>query len=188
MPFPAAAVVTAIETAGAIAEALSKMSSSEPSPPAGLTGKSHWLTMTVFNQTQYELVFQSAYFDSGRFWTAPTNVPPFESMTFSGCESDGSIMTGVSGGVQFSIAIPNNAQQFSAGFSNPEIGAYKASVAAGGTPQSAYNAIDNSTISDSIGPIQGTDTNNKPVTMNFGLVSSPGPEASVTVTQQVIGD
>jgi hypothetical protein len=188
MPIPTAVIVAGIETAGAIAEALSKMSSSEPAPPAGLTGKSHWVTMTVFNQTQYEIVFQSSYFDSGRFWTAPTNVPPFESMTFSGCESDGSIMTGVSGGVQFSIAIPGNAQPFSAGFSNPEIGAYKASVVAGGTAQSAYNAIDNSTISDSIGPIAGTDTNGKAVTLNFGLVSSPGPEASVTVTQQVAGD
>ena len=188
MPIPAAAIVAGIETAGAIAEALSKMTPSVPAPPAGLTGKSHWVTMTVFNQTQYELVFQSAYFDSGRFWTAPTNVSPFEEMTFSGCESDGSIMTGVSGGVQFSIAIPGNAQPFSAGFSNPEIGAFKASVVAGGSPQSAYQAIDNSTINTSLGPISGTDTNGKPVTLTFSLVSSPGPEASVTVTQQVAGD
>jgi hypothetical protein len=184
-----AVIVAGIETAGKLVEAISKMAPGAPELPSGLQGKDHWLMMTVYNQTQYPLVFLASYFNSGRFYTAPTNVPPFKDMTFSGCASDGSLLTGVSGGVQFQIGVPGNPLTFGIGFSNPQIGAYKASVVAGdgATAEQAYDKIDNTTITATFPAFSGTDVNGNPVKVSFQLVSSPGQEASVTVTEQVLG-
>jgi hypothetical protein len=189
MPINPATIIAGIKTVGELAKAIGAMSTALPKPPSDLTGKARWVTVTVFNQTQYDLVYQDSYFDSGRFWTAPTNVPPFKQMTFSACDKDNSLMTGVSGGVQFSIAIPGNPQQFAAGFSNPYAGANKASVLAGAsaTPQAAYDAITDVTARASIPALAGKDINGKDVTLSFSLASAPGAEASVTVTQQVSG-
>lgn len=179
-----AIVIEGIETAAEIAEAVGGMSAA--AQPVPQPGKSHPLAVTVFNQTQFPLVFHDLYFDSGRCGTpGPTNVAPFRSMTFSVCEADTSFMTGVSGGVEFTIAVPNAAQKFSAGFSNPYIGSYKASVLPNADAEAAYEAIVETTTSAHLGPLNGRDRHGKPVRFGFLLVAQPGPQVNVTVTQQV---
>lgn len=178
-----------IELGPPLAEAIAGMSGDVPAPPTGLAAKGHALTIRVFNQTQFELVFQDLYFDTGRTYTAPTNVPSFGAMSFSVCETDGPFSAGVSGGVQFAIAIPGVPVQptFSAGFTNPVLGSYKASVVADGSAEEAYEAAVDTTLTARLGPLQGKDKDGQPVALRFRLVSQPGAEPSITVTQEVSG-
>jgi hypothetical protein len=182
-------IVTGIETAGKIAEAVGSMSALIPDTPKELTEKARWMTLTVFNQSQYQLVYDGgSYFNSGRMWKAPTTVPPFSQMTCSMSNADNSFFTGVSGGLLFTIDIPGAPQRFAVGFSSPYAGAYKASVVPGGTAEAAYEAIHSGSTTASISGIKGTDKEGNPVTLSFQLVSESGAEASVTVTQRVAGN
>lgn len=183
------AIIQGVETAGAIAEAISKMTGLIPDTPTDLKQKARWLTMTVFNRTQYQVVYDGgSYFNSGRMWKAPTSVPPYGEMTFSVSNADNSFFTGVSGGVLFTLDIPGAPQGFAVGFSSPYAGAYKASVLVGATAEQAYEAIQSGSTTATISGLKGTDKEGNPVALLFQLVSESGAEASVTVTQRVTGD
>lgn len=79
-----------------------------PTPPSGLTDKHRWIQCTVKNQTQFDIVLNGTYFDSGKYWDAPGNIPPFAQMAFSCCNGDNTILTGVSGGNQFQVMVDEN--------------------------------------------------------------------------------
>lgn len=179
------ALIPRILPAFDLAEKIKSMKGPLPIPP--LVNAVRAVSVTVFNRTQYELVYQRGYLYSGRFATAPTNVPAFGQMTFTGAAKEPSVMTGVSGGAEFSIAIPDHAQEIAVGFSNPFIGSFGASVVAGSdaTAEAAYDKIDSSTVTAAIRPLLGTDTKGQPVTVSFSLVAEPGERISVTVTQNV---
>lgn len=193
-----AAIIEGIITAANLATAIMGMgaaaSSGSTAPPTGaITDSNRWLTVTVFNQTQFDLVYLagSTYFDSGRFYTAPTNVSPFESMTFSASSSDGSYKTGVSGGVVFQLQMPSSGtsdqtQDVAIGFTNPEWGSYKTYVMFGNNADTAETNATNKSVSATSQNFSGVDTNEQPVQINFLAASSPGPEASITITQQYV--
>ncbi|KAH7446696.1 hypothetical protein KP509_01G069000 [Ceratopteris richardii] len=63
--------------------------------------KTRWLEITLVNlSTDAKLSVDDSWFDSGRFWSQPfQSLVPGTAMTFYVCNKDGSIMTGVSGGV-----------------------------------------------------------------------------------------
>ena len=207
MPVPVAAIVGGIATAASLAESIGSMSSAIPSPPAELSDKHRSVSVTIFNQTQYELHYEGAYFDSGRFWTAPTNIAPFSELTFSGCDKDGSVGTGVSGGAVFHIQADLNIPEaekegleileeefhtgllsdldLAIGFTNPGVGGYKLSGVFGGDGESAYEAATTDTSGSTSQTFSGNDTNDSPIMINFHVVSSPGTEASITLTEQI---
>ncbi len=191
MPPSPSAVISGITTAVSLAESISKMTTLIPSAPKDLKDKHRWVTVTVFNQTQYSLVYQASYFDSGRFWTAPTNVEPFKEMTFSGCNKNDSILTGVSGAAIFQLQMPKKGGGYEtldigAGFTNPQSGAFKSSGIFTSSGKAAYEATTDNTSNNTSSNYSGKDTDDKETTINFLVVSSPGQEASLTVTEQIV--
>ncbi|WP_437818489.1 hypothetical protein [Sorangium sp. So ce1078] len=167
------------------------MARPDTSTPEKLSDKPRKFTMTLVNETQWTIQFQSSYFNSGRFEDAPTNVKPFNSMQFSGCDKDNSIMTGVSGGTAFRILIPtaNNDyahHDFSVGFSAPYGGAYKTSVVREANAERAYDAIKEGTTSLSSGVLNGLDEDGKEVGVKFELVAESGEHTTCTITQQLV--
>jgi len=190
MPTPAS-VISGIITAGKLAESIGKMSSLIPDVPQDLKDKHRWVTVTVFNQSQYALVYKSSYFDSGRFWTAPTNVEPFQEMTFSGCDKDGWFLTGVSGGTTFTLQMPKEGGGYQEldigiGFTNPQSGSLKSSGVFTSSAETAYDDATDSTTNNTSSNYSGNDTNGESTTINFLLVSAPGQEARITITEQIV--
>lgn len=185
-------VIGGILAAAELASAIAKMGEAFPGPPAGITDKYRWLTVTVFNQTQYEIVYLgNAYFDSGRFWAAPTNIEPFSSMTLSGCNTDGSFFTGVSGGAAFQLQMPqqgggSQTLEIDIGFTNPDMGAIKTSVLLNAGPEAAYDAATSSSSNVTSSTFSGVDDKGNPTTIQFFITASPGQEASVTITEEIV--
>jgi hypothetical protein len=175
------ALLTIVELALAIKD----MSNEIPAPSADLKDKDRWMTVTIFNQTQFNIIWTGGdYFSSGRFWKAPTNVGPFDSMTFSVCDKNASLLTGCSGGAAFSIQLSNGSTvPFAVGFTNPQIGAIKASVVQPGSAEAGYDEASSSSMSTSTALLQGMDDKGNTINMFFKMASSPGQEAAITITQ-----
>jgi len=74
-----------------------------PHPPDDLKKKHRWFQCTIKNATQFDLLLEESYLDSGTYWTAPGTVTQFDQMTFSGCNKNNSVATGVSGGQAFRV-------------------------------------------------------------------------------------
>ncbi len=183
--------ITGIITLGTLADSIGKMKNLIPTPAKTLQDKHRWLTITVFNQTQYVLQFGDSYFDSGKFWAAPTNVEPFGEMTFSGCDKDMSYETGVSGGASFTLQISETEGEnvdlnMAFGFTNPQAGSTKISGLFNVNAVSAYKAVGDSTTSFTSDDYTGQDTNLEETVINFKLVASPGQEATITLTEQIV--
>ena len=108
-----AAVTGAILGAGEIADAIKSMSDIVPKAADELTEKFRWMTVAIRNETQFKLTHTSSWFDTGRFWDAPTGVvEPFETAVFSVCSKDGSVGTGVAGGIRLiNVSGPGRANQ-----------------------------------------------------------------------------
>ncbi|KAL6915051.1 hypothetical protein FSST1_012811 [Fusarium sambucinum] len=75
------------------------------SPPAELENNHQWFQCTIRNATQFQIHFEEAYWESGKFWESPNTVQGFDDMTFSLCNSDDSISKGPAGGFVFSISL-----------------------------------------------------------------------------------
>lgn len=174
--------------------------------PADITQKARWQTVTVVNQTQYMLVPGATYFESGRFWTAPTLVAPFNKMVFSICNADFSFFTGATGGMVLQL-VAGQANKVvcnvGVGFGAPWAGAFDINVAfdpsasdAGASPSPglsqadlAQSAFTNSSIANVTArsaTFSGTDTKGSPTTVVFNAVAVPGQEAMITITQQLV--
>ena len=76
-----------------------------PEPPKQLTDKFRWVQCTIKNETQFDLLLQGTYFDSGRYWDAPGSFGSFNQMVFSCCNGDHTVMTGVTGGTEFRLSL-----------------------------------------------------------------------------------
>jgi hypothetical protein len=76
-----------------------------PSPPTELKDKHRWAQLTIKNETQFDILLQGTYFDSGRYWTAPGSIPDFQQSVFSICNGDNTILTGVSGGTAYRLSL-----------------------------------------------------------------------------------
>ena len=60
---------------------------------------------TIKNETQFDLLLQGTYFDSGKYWDAPGGFGQFNQLVFSCCNGDNTILTGVSGGTAFRLSL-----------------------------------------------------------------------------------
>jgi hypothetical protein len=194
-----------IMTAAELASHVAGLVASIPAAPADLTEKARWQTITVVNQTQYMLIPSASYFDSGRFWTAPAAVPPFQKMTFSVCNADFSFFTGATGAVVMQVMLAPASQavcNLGVGFGAPWAGGFDTNAVfdadasstgvnpapsrtAGALAQATYDTLSTSQVNAQSGTFSGKDTQGNPTTITFAASGIPGQEAMVTVTQQI---
>ncbi len=199
--------LSAILTAAKLATDIAGLVASIPAPPSDLTQKARWQTITVVNQTQYAMIPTSTYFDSGRFWTAPTLVGPFQEMTFSVCNLDNSFFTGATGAVVMQVMLDqadNIVCNLGVGFGAPFSGSFDinavfdanaSSTGVNPSPtqsfadlaQATYNSNSTSSVTAQSATFSGTDTNGQPTSILFNVIAIPAQEAMVTVTQQIVG-
>jgi hypothetical protein len=69
-----AGAVAGISTAADLVKNIKEMTSIIPKAAKDLTEKHRWMTVTVFNETQFLLLYKGNQLDHGRFWTPPSNV------------------------------------------------------------------------------------------------------------------
>src|ERR1043166_9219452 len=123
------AVVEFLEDAAELAESISSAMTAADTPTPPSAG-GNWMPVTVVNHTQFLLTPADSYFDSGRFQVAPSLIAPFKAFTFSVSATDNSILTGVTGAMAYTFSPKQGVTcRLGVGFSNPEIGGYKANVA-----------------------------------------------------------
>ncbi|KAJ7588814.1 hypothetical protein C8J56DRAFT_50527 [Mycena floridula] len=110
-----------------------------PDPDPLLTEKFRWIQCVVKNQTQFPIQVQGPpYFDSGRYWTPPTDIEPFDQMVFS-CSNGDESLAGVTGGTAFRIALDLvTFYDFAVGWTSPTVGGFKASIVKSDNPRIAY--------------------------------------------------
>lgn len=160
--------------------------------PKDLKDKYRSMQITVINRTQFELVYLSSHMAHGRFWTAPSNAAQFDSTTFSACNMDGSIITGLQGACIFQLRMPTNkgyeSLDIGVGFDDPAIGSRAALVEF----ESSARKVDNSNKMLENGhsiiskDFTGTDKNGKEVTLRFVVSCTPASNMKVTITQEVV--
>lgn len=191
-------IIQGILEAGKLAAAIKSMISLIPKAPDELKDKHRWMTIKISNETQFNLVYLGDHFNKGRLWDKSSgNIAPFEHMVVSVCSRDGSLLTGVRGGIAFKLQMPSkpNSYQnlkFGIGFSHPEVGLRKCEAFFKASPKKAFERISKETSKNSTSKTSkiftGRNVKGKQVSINFLLVSSPGTGSNVTITEQIIKD
>lgn len=185
------AIAKGILSSASLTDLIGKMPIPDTNTPANITDKDRWFTMTINNQTQWPIQYMKSYFDSGRFFTAPTNVEPFKDMQFSGCDKDGSIWTGVTGGSYFRIRITTTDGgyepfDFCIGWGNPRVGACKTALTPNTDPESAYNALSEGTSELNSNVFTGQDDQEQPVNVKFEIKAESGQHMICTITETLV--
>ncbi|GLB43548.1 hypothetical protein LshimejAT787_1400600 [Lyophyllum shimeji] len=105
-----------------------------------LKSKDHWMQCSVRNETQFDIIYNNEYFDSGTYYRAPPiKIPKFSTGQFSVCNKWG--LAGVSGGNAWKVILDNNHSfPFALGFTDPFIGARKSAAIEHGSAKDGYNA------------------------------------------------
>ncbi len=185
-------ITGAIMTAGEIAKAIKSMADVIPKAADELTDKFRWMTLGIRNETQFKLTHTSSWFDSGRFWDSPPGIiKPFESAEFSVCSKDGSIGTGVSGGIRLEVDLEEMDETLfvGVGFAHPAVGTRKSSVIfhakPGSVARDAHEAITADTMRSNSRDLIGINRHGDRVEFDFLAVSSPGQGTMVTITQRI---
>lgn len=113
-----------------------------PDVPNSLKDKTRWLQGIIRNSTDFQVRYGTSYLDSGRYDQFPSDtVDAFSLSTFTGCNGDGTVFTGFSGGASYRIDIDQkHSFSFCLGFTSPYAGAYKAAAIAGDIPEAGYEA------------------------------------------------
>ena len=139
--------------------------------------------INITNETQFTLKYEREWFEVGRFWDAPSNVAAFSHSFFSGCNTlwGGVGYHGVSGAVLFNVQIPGqpNTYPITIAFSTPGIGIIQTRAEFSQDLKEIWRRMDkHRTHSDELDlGIQRT---------KLKLVSTPGTQAMVTLTQASI--
>jgi hypothetical protein len=185
------AVIAGIATGAELVKNIKEMTSIIPKAAQDLSEKHRWMTITVFNQTQFLLLYKGNQLDHGRFWTPPGNVKRFDSGTFSVCNKDGSIGTGASGGVKFQLQMPMDDGGYqeldiAVGFARPEIGSRKCAAIYSSNPEQAYNAATSEGTIHTSRQFTGTNMRGEEVTIEFGTAATPGEGSTVTITERIV--
>ncbi|KAI0373241.1 hypothetical protein BV20DRAFT_1050152 [Pilatotrama ljubarskyi] len=161
---------------------------SAPPPPPGIKDKYRWLQGTIKNETQFQIQLIDSYFDSGRYWTAPTDIAPFTQMTFSCCNSDGSFLTGVAGGTAFRIIMNESVHyDFAIGWTAPSLGSLKASIVPGSRGVYGYESASpegGSFMTDDV--YEGKDADGNPAQFKIHFSAAAGLEAMYVVKEVVL--
>lgn len=181
-------VLGAIELAQSIGDTVASVTAE----PKELNEKYRSMEITVVNRTQFELVYKTSHMAHGRFWTAPTNALKFSSTTFSACNLDGSILTGLQGACIFELRMPTNdgyeSLSVGVGFDDPALGSRAALV----------EFTDNARVMDDSSKMKenghsitsknftGKDKDGKELTVRFVVSYSPASLMKATITQEVV--
>lgn len=101
------------------------------------------LELCIVNGTSKDLRFYEEYFDSGTWFTSPKPliIPPGEVSVAYVANKQGSVCTGVSGGIKYEIV--GSICYMLCGFTNPHMGSYKNFVAISWSDGTAKGAYDN---------------------------------------------
>ena len=152
-----------------------------------LERKRRWITVTMANLTEFNIEPVSNWFDSGRFWEAPSTCNPWAGTTFSGCEKDGSIMTGVSGAIVYNITVGQQKYPLTVAFSNPYIGAIKCRAEFSPHYKDVWERMDSGDPYYSpdkyLGAFSARPDRSK-VNISLRLASIPGQNARVEITER----
>ncbi|KAF3933740.1 hypothetical protein ABW19_dt0206325 [Dactylella cylindrospora] len=156
-----------------------------PDAGSSLKEKTRWIQCTVKNATQFNILLEGNYFGSGRYEQAPASIDPFTQMTFSCCNGDNTIMTGVSGGTSFRVTLDDNVSYpFAIGWTSPYVGAFKAGVAESESAEEGYNqASENGKSLSSKDQYTGKDKDKNEARFYFHLSAAPGQQAMFVITQ-----
>ncbi|PQE29507.1 hypothetical protein CJF32_00003258 [Rutstroemia sp. NJR-2017a WRK4] len=178
----ASLIVSSLQLAVAVKQTAD---ASAPAIPTGLQEKKRWLQCTLKNQTQFSLLLQQTYHDSGRFYSAPGSVASFHQMTFSVCSRDNSVGTGVSGGASFRADLDHHHSfHFAIGWTNPYLGSFKAGVIEAKAAKDGYNAAsgDGSFVQSEHG-YKGKDEKGENAHIIFHISATPGQKPMFVITE-----
>ncbi|KAK3367940.1 hypothetical protein B0H63DRAFT_529646 [Podospora didyma] len=180
----ATTVISAAELAKKVADTISQLI---PEVPATLKEKYRWIQCTVRNETEFDILLQGTYFDSGKYWDPPSNIKPFEQMAFAGSNGDHTVLTGVSGGTSFRLSLDTHHYfDFAVGWTNPSAGAVKAGVVESTNAEDRYNiaAATGNSIQSSH-KYQGLDKHGKRTTLRFHVQATAGHNSALYVIREV---
>ncbi|GJE99082.1 hypothetical protein PsYK624_153230 [Phanerochaete sordida] len=180
-----ATIITGVELAVEVGKVAAEII---PDPPKTLQDKHRWVQCTIKNETQFDLLLENTYFDSGRYWTAPGGFSGFQQMVFSGCNGDGTVLTGVSGGCAFRISLDDqHYYDISLGWTNPEVGAFKAGVVNSAQGVDGYNAAtpEGGALTSNV-IFQGKDKAGNPAKFRINVSAAPGQETLYVVKQILV--
>ncbi|KAF8544609.1 hypothetical protein BDD12DRAFT_814930 [Trichophaea hybrida] len=159
---------------------------SKETPDVGseLKEKTRWLQCTTKNQTQFNILLENTYFDSGRYWDTPGSIDPFTQDVFSLCNGDNSAFTGVSGGTSYKIVIDSqHTFHFAIGWTNPYAGAFKAGVVESNKAEDGYNNATVTGNSIQSPQYQGKDKDGNASIFYFHISASPSQNARFCINQ-----
>ena len=91
-----------IKSASVLGAVIPLVNQFQNSTPSEVSGKTRYLQITLINMsTNQRIEVKDDWFDVGRFWPPQPfgSIPPGSSKTFFVCNSDGTMFTGVSGGI-----------------------------------------------------------------------------------------
>ncbi|RPD55160.1 hypothetical protein L226DRAFT_616190 [Lentinus tigrinus ALCF2SS1-7] len=155
-----------------------------PEPAKDLKSKTRWIQCTLKNETQFDVLLQGTYFDSGRYWDAPGSFGEFSQLVFSCCNQDLE-PAGVSGGTAFRLSLDTkHYYDFALGWTNPKIGSIKASVVESSNPKDAYKAAKEGGGSlTSKYVFQGKDKEGKKAQFVIHISAAPGTQTLFVLKQ-----
>ncbi|KAF8799219.1 hypothetical protein BYT27DRAFT_7202377 [Phlegmacium glaucopus] len=155
-----------------------------PSAPKELEDKFRWLQCSLKNETQFTVLYQATYFNSGRYWDAPHSFDPFNQLVFSCCNDDFA-PTGVTGGTTFRLSLDDqHYYDFSLGWTNPSLGSYKAAVVESSNPKDAYDAAtEEGGHIQSTSIFQGKDKDGQPAKFRIHISASASQKPPFVVKQ-----
>ncbi|RPB20558.1 hypothetical protein L211DRAFT_852270 [Terfezia boudieri ATCC MYA-4762] len=156
-----------------------------PTPAREVQEKHRWMQCTIKNETQFQIVYEATHFDSGRFWDAPGGADSFKQMSFSVCNGDNTILTGVSGGSTLKLHLDEtHSFVFAIGWTSPQLGSFKTGVIESDNPLSGYeNATAQGASIDSKNIYAGTDEDGKSCRIRFHVSAVPGVKALYEIRQ-----
>ncbi|KAH7165817.1 hypothetical protein EDB81DRAFT_917934 [Dactylonectria macrodidyma] len=159
-----------------------------PTPPDDLKDKHRWYQCTIINATQFRLLPEENYFNSGSYWVAPGAAVPLDQMKFSGCNKDHPLFTGVSGGLSYKVYLDDeHSFHFAIGLTSPVAGGYKAGVVESSVAKDGYEAATdtgNSITSENKYKSKDKDGNEQEIEFHFAAI--PGVEMKVVIAQFII--
>ncbi|KAF8803222.1 hypothetical protein BYT27DRAFT_7214790 [Phlegmacium glaucopus] len=160
-----------------------------PDAPKELTDKFRWLQCTVKNETQFQVLLQETYFDSGRYWDAPGTFGQFSQLVYSCCNDDNA-PTGLSGGTAFRLSLDDQHYfDFALGWTSPLLGSYKAGVVASSSAKDAYGSADDhgaSLISKDI--FEGKDKDGNTAKFRIHVSAAPSQKPLFVVVQVPVSE
>ncbi|MCJ1461943.1 hypothetical protein MMC07_000543 [Pseudocyphellaria aurata] len=180
-------VTGVILPAGALAAAVAQSAVALVDADGSLKNKNHWMQCNVRNKTQFEMILQDSYFDSGEYYNRPPqNIEKYSHGTFSAGSKWG--FAGMSGGNWWKLNLDHDtAFKFSLGYTDPVSGDRKSSaVPTDGNAEDGYNAATERGTSGRSPVYRGADKDGNEIYFVIEVTSVTGDRSTFTVRQEQI--